>query len=59
MGWAGGFVRDWIVGGRSEAPTDGTAPSDSSWGSMDGGPRGRPDLHPDLVPQDLDVQAFH
>jgi len=55
---AGGFVRDWIVGARSEAPTDGSPPTCASWGSLDGGPRGRPELHEALVPQDLDIQVW-
>jgi hypothetical protein len=50
----GGFLRDWIVTGSFKRPTSG-APS--SWITRHGSVLGRPELDPNLLPADLDLQV--
>ena len=53
----GGFIRDWIVGGMDGVRRP---PATDAWvtnrGKPDGDYHDRPDVHPGLGPQDLDLQ---
>lgn len=53
----GGFVRDWVVGGFANVRRP---PAGDDWvqtmGKPDGDWKDRPEVHPGLGPQDLDMQ---
>ena len=55
----GGFVRDWVVGGFANVRRP---PAGDDWvqimGKPDGDWQDRPELHPGLGPQDLDMQRL-